>query len=143
MTTTADELLNTIGRKLEASENSADEFDAIGKTIACKLRRLSETSTRTRIFAEKIINDVLYYAELGYINQNSHVAINGPAETEPTNSVAPSQLGQDISACHQGQGSTSADFSYNGQAATQAITTTASSYIQNVLTYNSTSDQWE
>lgn len=144
MTTTADELLTTIGRKLEAPENLADEFDAVGKSVACKLRRVSETSTRTRVFAEKIINDVLYYAELGYINENSHFALNRPAEAQSNSSITYSNLGQDISYGQaQVQNGKSSGGSYNEQTATDPNTMTASTYIQNFLSHNSNCDQWE
>lgn len=134
-----DELLTTISRKLEAPENSADEFDAVGRNVACKLRRVSETSTRTRVFAEKIINDVLYYAELGEVNENSHFVLNRPTEVQPyNNSVVHSQLGRDISISAQAhvQSNTSAELPYNEETTTGGYTTTARTYVTNFLRYN-------
>ncbi|XP_044268020.1 uncharacterized protein LOC123013520 [Tribolium madens] len=43
-----------------------DEFDLLGKIYANKLRKLEKTQ---RIYAEKIINDTLFEAELGNLNR--------------------------------------------------------------------------
>lgn len=50
-----------------------DRFDMIGKNVATKLR---EIPNKQRIFAEKLINDVLFEAELGSLNRNYVLSIN-------------------------------------------------------------------
>nr|CAI5852842.1 unnamed protein product [Callosobruchus analis] len=86
-TSTTNDILGIISRRLEGGEKT-DEFDAVGTNIACKLRRISETSAQTRVFAEKLINDVLYYADLGNLNENSRIALNHHAEAPQNHSIA-------------------------------------------------------
>lgn len=58
-----DEILKTVGEKLSTPE---DEFNIIGKNIAVKLRRMPK---ETKIYTEKLINDLLFQAELGQIDE--------------------------------------------------------------------------
>lgn len=55
-----------------------DIFDITGKKIACDLRELNE---QQRIIAEKLINDIIYYAKLGKLNENCLVC---PTHVRPT-----------------------------------------------------------
>lgn len=55
-----------------------DIFDITGKKIACDLRELNE---QQRIIAEKLINDIIYYAKLGKLNENCLVC---PTHMRPT-----------------------------------------------------------
>lgn len=76
----ADEILNVITAKLY---NPEDEFSLIGKNIAIKLRRLPK---ETRIFTEKLFNDILFQAELGNITEHTRITLEKPIETTPKNS---------------------------------------------------------
>lgn len=50
-----------------------DEYDYIGKNVAAKLRRLPE---KIRIISEKLINDVLFQAQLDNLNVDSFIDVN-------------------------------------------------------------------
>lgn len=50
-----------------------DEFDIVGKNVAAKLRQLPPTQ---RIFAERLINEVLFEAQLGTLTRESGVVLN-------------------------------------------------------------------
>lgn len=52
------------------SQDPGDSFDAFGKTVATKLRDLSN---QQRIICEKIINDALDKAKLGELTSNHEV----------------------------------------------------------------------
>lgn len=47
-----------------------DEYDIIGKNIAAKLRKLTPEMT---IYAEKVINEALFEAQLNSLTRYSHV----------------------------------------------------------------------
>ncbi|XP_066153390.1 uncharacterized protein [Euwallacea fornicatus] len=51
-----------------AIQSLEDRYDLLGRTIAIKLRTLDN---RQRLFAEKIINDTLFEAEMGTLNNHS------------------------------------------------------------------------
>jgi len=50
-----------------------DMFEITGKNVASKLRILTKEQ---RIIAEKLINDVLYEAQLGSLTRNSRLIVN-------------------------------------------------------------------
>ena len=52
-----------------------DMFEKTGKNVASKLRILAKEQ---RIMAEKLINDVLYEAQLGRLTRNSRLIVNEP-----------------------------------------------------------------
>jgi hypothetical protein len=52
-----------------------DMFNITGKNVASKLRILTKEQ---RIIAEKLINDVLYEAQLGTLTRNSRLILNEP-----------------------------------------------------------------
>jgi hypothetical protein len=52
-----------------------DMFEITGKSVASKLRILTKEQ---RIIAEKLINDVLYEAQLGSLTRNSRLIVNEP-----------------------------------------------------------------
>ncbi|KAG8244497.1 hypothetical protein J6590_002547 [Homalodisca vitripennis] len=56
-----DQVLVNIGQRL-ATTKEEDHYDAFGKNVAQKLRLLNNEQ---RIYAQKIINDALFEAELG------------------------------------------------------------------------------
>ncbi|KAF5307555.1 hypothetical protein FQR65_LT18395 [Abscondita terminalis] len=58
--------------KVNIKMSKADEVLTL--IVACKLRKLPNN---TKIFAEKLINDVLYYATLGRLNEYSTIVTNG------------------------------------------------------------------
>ncbi|KAF5277500.1 hypothetical protein FQR65_LT03838 [Abscondita terminalis] len=68
----AEQILNIVSKKLN---NPEDEFDIIGKNVAIKLRQLPSQS---QLFAEKLINDVLFKARLGQINEYTTVMSHPP-----------------------------------------------------------------
>lgn len=76
----ADQILNIVSSKLS---NPDDEFSLIGKTIAAKLRRLPK---ETRIYTEKIINDILFHAELGKITEHTKITLESEKLTLPNRS---------------------------------------------------------
>ncbi|KAG7160612.1 52 kDa repressor of the inhibitor of the protein kinase-like isoform X3 [Homarus americanus] len=65
-----DNILSLIGERLQSSRQ--DEFDIIGKNVNNKLRRLSREQ---QLFAERLINDVLFEGGLANLNRNSKIAI--------------------------------------------------------------------
>lgn len=69
-----DSILQVVGEKLQQSRPE-DEFDIVGKNVAQKLKKLDPN---TRIFAEKIINDALFEAQLGTLNRNAYLFIPQP-----------------------------------------------------------------
>ncbi|XP_071447077.1 uncharacterized protein [Hetaerina americana] len=50
-----------------------DEFDYVGKNVSAKLRSLPRDQ---RIFAEKLVNDILFEAELGNLNRGCALITN-------------------------------------------------------------------
>lgn len=71
MNNKADELLTLVGEKLKFS-NPEDANDVTGKNIAGKLRTLDPMM---RIYAEKIIYDALFEAQLGTLNRYARIEI--------------------------------------------------------------------
>ncbi|KAL5235137.1 hypothetical protein ACI65C_002547 [Semiaphis heraclei] len=68
-----DSILSVIGKRLKESTSKPEsKFDLIGKTWAYKL---SEIKKEQIICAEKLINDVLYEAELGKLNRHCTLLI--------------------------------------------------------------------
>ncbi|KAF2361363.1 MADF domain [Trinorchestia longiramus] len=53
-----------------ASSRREDEFDAIGKNVAAKFRRMPNN---VRIIAEKVLNDVLFQAEMGFLKPDARI----------------------------------------------------------------------
>lgn len=49
-----------------------DEFDAIGRNVAAKLRNMRIDQ---RIIAEKLLNDILFEAQLGNLQRESSVQV--------------------------------------------------------------------
>ncbi|XP_014204093.1 uncharacterized protein LOC106636261 [Copidosoma floridanum] len=49
-----------------------DEYDAIGKNVAAKLRHMGVDQ---RIIAEKLLNDILFEAQLGNLHRNSSINV--------------------------------------------------------------------
>lgn len=65
----SDQVLVDIGKKL-AEKREEDRFDVFGRNVAQKLRTLSNDQ---RIYAEKVINEALFEAELGCLTRNASV----------------------------------------------------------------------
>lgn len=49
-----------------------DEFDVIASNVACKLRRMDETQ---KLYAEHLINMVLFYGSQGKLNENCNISL--------------------------------------------------------------------
>ncbi|XP_063917034.1 uncharacterized protein LOC135132768 [Zophobas morio] len=72
-------LLNTIDEKSSQSTNyERDRFTVLGEHIGMKLRTLAPSQ---RIIAEKLINDVLFEAELNNLNRNWGLVDGNPIMT--------------------------------------------------------------
>jgi hypothetical protein len=52
-----------------------DEYDALGKTIAAKMRKMNEYQ---RIFADKLINDVLFKGLLEQLTPSTQILNSSP-----------------------------------------------------------------
>ena len=74
----SDKVLELVGERL-VSTRQEDEHDIFGRNIAAKLRKLLQTQ---RIYAEKIINDALYEAELNNLGRGSGIQ-TGSQEINP------------------------------------------------------------
>ena len=61
---------------LRVSHNNSiiveDEFDAIGRNVAAKLRHMRLDQ---RIIAEKLLNDILFEAQLGNLHRDSSIHV--------------------------------------------------------------------
>ena len=68
----SDEILSIVGQKLQDSRNQ-DEYDIIGKNVAEKLRKIEPMM---KIYAEKLINDVLFEAQLGTLSRESCITVS-------------------------------------------------------------------
>lgn len=64
----ADNILNVVNARL--NDLGDDEFTIVGKNVAAKLRKLSR---ETKIYTEKLINDILFQAELGKITEHTKI----------------------------------------------------------------------
>ncbi|CAH1978382.1 unnamed protein product [Acanthoscelides obtectus] len=73
----ADQILDIVATRLH---HPADEFDLMGKSIAIKLRRLPR---EVRLYSEKLINDILFQAELGKVNEHTRIT-SEPNQLQPT-----------------------------------------------------------
>lgn len=84
MNNKADEVLTLVGEKLKFS-NPEDAHDVTGKNIAGKLRTLDPMM---RIYAEKIIYDALFEAQLGTLNRYARIEIPQiPDQNSPNSAV--------------------------------------------------------
>ncbi|XP_035826724.1 uncharacterized protein LOC101860181 [Aplysia californica] len=68
----ANQLRRSDGSNNSRCDEEDDNFDIFGKNVAAKLRSMSREQ---RIFAEKVINESLYYGELDCLTQLSRVDI--------------------------------------------------------------------
>lgn len=89
-----DALLTTINEQLQAKSSlpQRDRFTIFGEQVAIKLRSVSDNQ---RIMAEKLINDVLFEAELANLNRNCKLVI-GTQELVKKNTVASTNLTEKI-----------------------------------------------
>ncbi|XP_031335792.1 uncharacterized protein LOC116165467 [Photinus pyralis] len=65
-----DEILAVVSERLRAGPKIDDNFSIFGANVAAKLRSLP---TETRLYSEKLINDVLFEAEMGNINRTTKI----------------------------------------------------------------------
>ena len=60
-----------VGERLQTTARyTEDPCNIFGKNVAAKLRSLSK---ETRLYTEKLINDLLFEAEMGNINKNTRI----------------------------------------------------------------------
>ena len=64
-----DNILSIVSERLKSTKQE-DQFDVYGKNVATKLRILPNEQ---RIWAEKLINDVLMEAEFGNLNRGMQI----------------------------------------------------------------------
>lgn len=69
MKSSTDTLLEVVSRKLDVKE---DQHDIFAKNVAEKLRHLDPTM---RIISEKLINEVLFEAQMGSLNRRAYIYI--------------------------------------------------------------------
>lgn len=74
-------MLQKITTQLDEKE---DEFDVTGKHIGNKLRNVTRDQM---IFAERIIMDVLYEAQLGTLNRSSKLQVNQEIPAQQDNNT--------------------------------------------------------
>ena len=66
-TNAMEQLVTVIGERLQNTPTE-DQYDCVGKNLAAKLRSIPAPQ---RIYAEKLINDVMFAAELGQLSSAS------------------------------------------------------------------------
>lgn len=93
----------TLGRVTQPIDHkpAEDQFDAFGKKIGYDLRELDR---RQRIYAEKLIADVIYYGKLGSLNELCSINVH-PRHAQPIQStyVPPLQTQNTITAAQHTQ----------------------------------------
>ena len=62
-----EQLVTVIGERIQNTP-AEDQHDHFGKSLAAKLRNIPSTQ---RIYAEKLVNDVMFAAELGQLSSAS------------------------------------------------------------------------
>lgn len=70
-----------------------DDCDIIGKTVAVKLRRLP---LHTRVKTEKVLFDVLYQAEIDYLDSTTQNVVREPTMTPFETSANLKQYHSDV-----------------------------------------------
>ena len=66
-----DEILTMVSERLRKNTtNNDDPLDIYGKHVAAKLRSLPK---QTRIYTEKLINDIIFEAEMGNVDKNTKI----------------------------------------------------------------------
>lgn len=74
----SDNMLALVREHIRSSSKQEDEWDIAGKNVGAKLRRLSEEQ---RLFAERLIHEVLFQGQLRNLSINSKI-VNQP-QNEP------------------------------------------------------------
>lgn len=62
-----EQLVTVIGERIQNTPLE-DQYDHFGKSLAAKMRNITNTQ---RIYAEKLVNDVMFAAELGHLSSAS------------------------------------------------------------------------
>lgn len=75
----ADEVLAVVGKRL-AEAKKEDDCDVFAKNVAAKLRKLSKEQ---RLFAEKVINETLFEAELGTLTRYATITTGSLVRSSP------------------------------------------------------------
>lgn len=76
-----DEVLSIVSERLRTCQKPDDKFSIFAQNVAAKLRGLP---TRTRLFTEKLINDLLFEAEMEHINSETKIVTSliRPSQSE-------------------------------------------------------------
>ena len=61
--------------------DEGDTFDIFGKLVACKLRNLPR---QQQLLAEKIINDTLFEAEMGFLTLSHRLVSSNHSQHQPS-----------------------------------------------------------
>lgn len=88
----AEEVLEKVSKQLDAEKE--DQYSVIGKNIAFKLRELPN---ETRLVTEKIINDILFEAQMGNITRHTRFNLQDTrtnVQLFPTSTPVVSQYSQ-------------------------------------------------
>ncbi|KAK3880890.1 hypothetical protein Pcinc_014650 [Petrolisthes cinctipes] len=67
----SDALLSVITERIQSTRHE-DEWDLLGRTVACKLRRMHDDQ---RVIAERLVNEVMYHGLLKNLSANSTIGI--------------------------------------------------------------------
>ncbi|KAK4301026.1 hypothetical protein Pmani_026809 [Petrolisthes manimaculis] len=67
----SDALLSVITESIQSTRHE-DEWDLLGRTVACKLRRMHDDQ---RVIAERLVNEVMYHGILKNLSANSTIGI--------------------------------------------------------------------
>ena len=76
----AGEVLQSVNDHFKRPRSAEDRHDSLGKNVAVILR---DVLAPQRILAEKFINDVLFYAQLGTLHYNYHSTTMSQSEQPP------------------------------------------------------------
>lgn len=88
----AEEVLEKVSKQLDIEKE--DQYSVIGKNIAFKLRELPN---ETRLVTEKIINDILFEAQMGNITRHTRFSLQDTrtnVQLFPTSTPVVSQYSQ-------------------------------------------------
>lgn len=78
----AEDVFAPLVERLRSSFNKDDQFAIFGKNVAAKLKVLPK---ETRLYTEKLINDLLFQAEMGNITKNTRIISLADDSRKPNN----------------------------------------------------------
>lgn len=118
-----EQISENVNKKLQ--NDSSDEFDIIGQNIAHKLRKLPKD---VKLITEKMINDVLFEAEIGNINMATKLSLN----QAPSKPVLAAQYNPTLGT-YQTPSESELTSQYNTASSTQQTTSDLRGYYANYI----------